>query len=736
MATMSLLDAFGLDASGSLRPNARLAEALPQFLNLKSTPLNQLQLSDGKANLTFNQPVALAAPGLSLAFGGSAGAHIRILKFDDHLLNREDPFNSVTIKEGEVYIELGIEFSATAGVSVSSNSLAFGLSADRGFTVTAYRRFFPSDAGAFPAFGAALAQSLQSFVIPQTQTDLDHLDRDTVIVISGTGQLQVTASFGIQTPVRQIAATSPVAGKMVEVNASGSFDAECSVTLEGGYQTRLRRLETQAIEIGIYKFQSRTWAVTVSAEAGVAAKIGKFDLAQKFIGALSHQPVLDLQEFQQALPGEDVVARDLQIAAFQRNLAAAVSTRIAASVTAGLSDLQSDEAALTFEVDAASKPSSSAVSAIAAAFKGDFSAFTVGASALPPGIRQTSNIFTRTDLAKHKLNVNLLGILNFVAISKLARVSSIERNANGEITLVSDTADANRLQALLLNASGNAQRLRSMLSEDFLFQATFKAVDLQVLPPDFVAKHTFLEINQNTSRQKMKDLLDVCRAVGVLSGGDESSRLQGSGDFGQTTFWLQTNYSSASVERTLLTPEGAARSQEEFEAQGRVALSRLLAGDQGQEFRKLIADPGPKGTGIWQQMKALGNATQFNRLFGLPLDAADPRVAAAAADFVCITSWAAAMNRLAIAVIEVRGLLKGSVGANDAQLTASRAHLQDRMADVVKHSGEQFGDPLGLVMVFLASGPSAGVSLRLAGPSVQPLTLSVAPGGLLSGASA
>jgi hypothetical protein len=41
------------------------------------------------------------------------------------------------------------------------------------------------------------------------------------------------------------------------------------------------------------------------------------------------------------------------------------------------------------------------------------------------------------------------------------------------------------------------------------------------------------------------------------------------------------------------------------------------------------------------------------------------------------------------------------------------------MADVVSHSGEHFGDPLGMVMVFLTSGRSAEWRAILTGDDIE-----------------
>lgn len=726
MAKFSLLDAFGLDASGALQQGAKLQTILPQFTHLANLPINEIALANGKVDLTFEQPIPVAVAGLSLAITAGATGLIRILRSDAHLIDREDPFGTVPIHSNEIFVQLGLEFSGGSEVSLAANGLAFGFSAVQTITLSTYRRFFANDARVFPSFSQALTQTFSSILLPQTRADLELLDRDTIIVLNGTGDLKLSASFGIHAPVQQLATSSPIAGKVVEVNASAGFTAGFGLKLEGSYQVRLMQTPQQALEIGLYKAKTQILDVTVSAGADLTAKVGKFDLAEKFVGALSLRPAVDREEFLQALPGEDEVTRDLKIATFQKNLAAAIATNISIKLKAGISNLKSSESALTFEMDLPLSHAGEAVPAIDAALRGDFSGFT-GEGAPPRGVRQTSNIFTGTELQKHSLNLNLLGILNFVAVSKLVRLSTVARNANGDITLLTDTADANQLSAVLMNAAGDANRLRALLSEDFLLQSSFKTESLQVLPPEFTAHHTFFRIDEKTGRAEMKNLLDTCRVLNILTEAEEQQRLGSVDSFGRTTYWLQTKYSSELLNQTLFTGNGTPKSPEDFETAGRAALRQLLSGDEGQEFRKLIADPGPQGTAIWKAMKADGNPANFNTLFNVSLGQQDPRVAAAASDFICIRDWGTAINQLAQAILEVRQMLKGVVLGDNQRLTAARARLRDRMADVVKHSGEHFGDPLGLTMVFLASNSSAGVATIINVPGTPPFRREIPP---------
>lgn len=722
MPNLSLLNALGFTADGALQPGARFLEAFPQFLQIQNVPLSQVQLASGQVKLTFTQPVALAVAGGSLSIGAGAGGRIQILTSKQHLLDIDDPFQRISIGPDEVYIGLQLDLSAKAALGLRINPVGFGLAAEEDFTVATYRRFFPSDTGAFPTFGTALLACLRAFAVPQSRADLEALDRDTVIVVSGTGAFTLSSSVGISAPVHQLAATS-VAGKTIQVNASANITAGGSVTVKGGYRSRLRRLENQELEIGIYKSRSRTLEVHLSLGAGLGATVGKYDLVEKLIGALSPNPVVDIQEFQQALPGENETARDLQIAAFQRNLSAAIATGFEARLTDSLSNLQLSESALTFSVALTAGSPDATVTALEAALRGDFTALTQPLASLPPGVSQLANVFTSTDVNKKKLNLNLLGILNFVSVGKLARIAEVQRNSNGDITLVTDTSDSNHLRAILLNAvGGSARKLQALLSEDFLFQATYKAVDLRILPPDFSAKHTFLEISDRTGASRMKDLLDVCRTMGIITAAQERARLKERDDFGRTSFWLQTVYANASVESTFFKADGAVRSAPDFKIVGRQALAQLLSGDQGQEFRKLIADTGPQGNQIWTQLEAIGDASLFNRVFGVPLDKPDPRVGAAGADFLCISAWAKAMEKLGAAILEVRMLLKQDIAPADKRFDDLRDKLRDRMAQVVSHSGEHFGEPLGLVTIFIASGATAKARAILTGTSIQPLT--------------
>lgn len=725
MPDIALTDALGLTLDGTLLRDAKLPALLPRFLAFKDLPLDQVPLEGGKADLNFTQPLDVAAGGLKLRAGVSGGGRLRLIRPQNRALDEDDPFSAIPVAPGEIYLALTLDFSASAGASLAIAPGTFGLSLERDIEITCYRRF-EAGASGFPTFARALAAAASSFRIPRSIADLNDLAPDTVLVIAGTGVLSASGGFTIETPVRSLASVSlPVSGQL-SVNASGSFETTATVTLTGGYQVRLRRIAAPKVEIGVYRLRSRELAVSVSAEAGVSATAGKFDLASKVVAALSRQPAVDVNEFKQALPGEDPAARDRRIESFQASLKAAISRKLQVSVSAAFSALHSDESAWLFEIDLNAATSPAATAALASALAGDFTAFTDNPKALPAGIAQTSNVLTRTDLEKQTLQINLLGILNILSAAKIASISTVERNANDEITLITDTSSASRLEALLLNASLDAKRLRKLLSESFLIEAAYHASKIGVLPPDFKSSHTYFEIDDHTSREDMKNNLDVIRVLGLITSAEEDRRLAAK-DFGRTTFYIETRYDDRNVRRIFLDASGMPRPVIEYENAGRSALSALLEGDQGQEFRQRFAKLGA-GDSLWNQMKQIGNVALFGPLFGLPANSTDPRVAAAGADFLTITTWAAAMNKAATAIREVQELLRaGDVTSTDSRLGQAREHLKSRMESVVRDTHEHFGDPLGLIMVYVASGGSAETRAIVTGAGIEPLNVNRTP---------
>jgi hypothetical protein len=717
MTTIRLTDSLGLKLDGSLREDAPLRTLLPSFARLAELRLNDLPAADATAGLSFSEPVPIAASDLDLTVQAGATGTLAIIRPRQRAIDEDDPFGEIAVAEEEIYLALGLMVVIGGDLSGAVGPSLLGFSPSREFEMRCYRRFEAGTDG-FPTFGRAFAATAESFVLPRHLEDLANLQADTVLVLRGSGTLTLSAGLSVSPLVEPLASVSLSGKSRFEVKAGSSFTVDASVSLTGGYQVRLRRVGERKTELGVYAVRSRAAELAVSAGIGVTAQLGGFDLGEKLIGALSRQPVVDREEFRRALPGEDDAAKEARIDGFAASLEAAVSTKLQASVKAAIASLHSREAAWVFEIDSGTAATDEARTAVAQAFVGRFDALTRQPGELPAGIAQTRNVLTDSESHKVTLKINLLGLVNLISVARIAQVTTIERNAAGDVTLIVDTSSARRMKALLAMFGRDGKRLRKLLSENFLIEASYRARDVGVLSPEFTAKHTYFEIDGDTSREDMKNNLDVLRVLGLLTPAEEDEYLGREKRFGRTEFYADTGYTSAAVRAAFLGPAGKPRPELEYERAGRSALGALLLGDEDQELRRRVAED----DALWRRMKEVGAVKSFPQLFGLSAATVDPRVEAAGSDFIVIVSWAKAMAGAADAIQQADALLRdGPVEPGEPKLAAARELLKRKLTEVVKTTREEFGDPLGMVMFFLAADRSASRTAIITGDRVSPL---------------
>lgn len=726
MPKIPISDVLGLNIDGKLKPGAKLPAVLGQFLRFQALPLDQTPLDQASLALNFEQPLDMPSGNLQLRIAAGLSGKLAVIRAGKRVIDASDPFSGIAVRDGEIYLAVVLDFAPAAGLSASIGPAGFGLDLNRDFSIKCYHRF-SSDGQGFPTFGSALAQTFSAFFIPDHPDNLRQLPPGAILAIRGTGTLTVSGDVSFAMPVESLASIAFSGTTLLQVKPAASISVNASVAIEGEYDVRLRRLDSAAVELGLYNMKSRNLSVGVAAQAGLSAKAGGYDLLEKVIGALSSQPAVDGEDFRKALPGEDGPAKDRRISGFQSSLQGAISTKLQASLNLAFSKFHSDEALWLFQIDPEKATSDAANAALRSALVGNFTALTAGPALLPAGIGQLENVLTRTDVGKQTLRINLLGLLNTLSVTTITQVATIERNAAGDITLITDSANASRLNALLLNTGQDTKRLRKVMSENFLIEAAYQATSLGVLPPEFRSKHTYLEIHENTGRDEMKNNLDVPRVLGVIIPAEAERRLGTERQFGRTTLYTELSYTSDAVRSIFLDAAGKVRTVEDYETFGRAALGALLAGDENQELRMRYAELTMAGNELWKRMTQIGNVAAFGELFGVTNASADPRVAAAGSDYLAIVDWAGAMSGAATAVFDIeRELADSAVTANDDKLAGLRQTLKKRLTGVLKKTGAHFGDPLGMIMVYLASGQNAAKTVLMTGDRIEPLEIGAA----------
>jgi len=703
--TIPLASGLGLEVDGSLAAGASLAALLPSFQQLAPLTLAAVPRSAFDAGLKFSHALPLRGDfGLNIA--ANSTARLTIVRDQGRALDEGDPFETIALAEGETYLAFAFSASIEPGASLDAGPLSFGFSKGLSHDWKIYRRF-PSEA----LFGESLAQLLHGFFVPSTLDELQSVGDGVVLVFAGSGLVTTTASFSLSMPVASLANFSIPGGQNLSVRPGLSLSVSPSVTLEGGYQVRIRKLGSGEVELGLYNSASKTASLSISGRASLPVKVGSFELTEQFIRALSvGQTVVSREEMFAALPDEgDDFKKQRRIEKMEEQFRKAVTTKFEASARISLGKTSSREPAWTYAVDPR-VDSPAAGTAVGAALKGDFS----GLRANPVGVRRLSSALAETESQAAKLDVNLIGLANFTSSTRLVLSSNIEFDGNDQITLVTDTSSVARTEALLVNLGGDGRRLRRLMSESFLIQAAYQASGLNILPPSLKARHTYFEIHNKTSRADMRDNLQALQALGLIAPERVAAILAKDEKFGRTTLYVEAAYDNAGIGRLFFDGTGP-RPQREFEEAGRGALGALIAGDEHRQLSARFAGLSSAADALWEKMKEEG-APGLHGLFGIGAIGASTNLPlqTATSDFLAVLDWAKSMRAAAEAAREVREILGNrDVESTDPRFEAARQHLRNRLSAVVARTSEHFGDPLGLLMTHVASGESGKIGAIL-----------------------
>lgn len=689
MPTIPLASGLGLNLDGSLAPGAKIETLFPVFTQFAPLTLATVPRSTFSLGLDFSKSVDI---GQDLSIAPGTTLQIELLKDNGRPLDADDPFSAITIANGDAWLAMTLTASLGASFSLDTGFRPLGLAPKLAHDWKVYRRFSSSR-----LFGEALAETFHAFVLPLSPVDLTNLSKDVVLVFSGSGSITAKTTVSFALPVTPLAALDLPLGQSLNVTPGASIGLTPSITLEGGYQVRLRRLDDAEVELGVYQRRAHTEKLSLSAKATLSSNLGSFELGSQLISALTiGQPVVNQDEILKALPDDpsDPFAKQRRAENFEKTLRAAVNTKVEASLTASLSHTSLHEPAWTYAI----KPNVLAGDVLKEALHGDYRKLLAN----PPGARRVSSVLTDTNITTQRLDINLIGLLNFTSVTKLVMSSELDFNDKDQLTLITDTASVSVLEALTINFGKSADRLRSLLNETFLLKAAYQASGLGMLPPTLKSKHTYFEVNADTSREDMRKNLQVLQTLGLTTSDHVNQILEGAANFGRTTFYVQAIYDNDAINDLLFAGKDP-KSLRAFEDVARTSLGALIAGDELRAMSRQFTDLGPTADALWNDAKDNGLKSVF------PIPANDSRQNVirenAVTDFSKLVNWSSALAKTAKAVQAARDTLgHGPVASTDPKFDKVRRNLHHDIGAAASASKEHFGDPLGLVMIHVASG--------------------------------
>lgn len=687
MPSIPISNGLSVSADAQLAPWSALAQYAKDFPNLvaNGADLSRWQLltladpavQSLDTGLSLERPVPLGKGAPEVTLGGDAAVHFEV--YTGAMFSPDVYGDNIKIPEGQCAVHLGLSAGVTAGASVPSGSVTFGLDANAGIAIDTYR-CFPNAAPA-PTVLEALTQSLGELVIPFKPSDTASLPAGVVVTLGGSGSLRFSAGanlLALANPLASLALPAPLPGVAVKEGASVRIGASWTIACE--FQVRVHKVDTNRVRLGWYRKHSSDFSVTASARAGVSAGTPSEDLFPRIIGAISADAKAGSDDFKAASPA---VA-----GAIEDTVKKAVNRKLEVAIAAEFGSLSRDEAAFLYELDLAAM-NEAARAALGHALHGDLSSF---AEPLP-GVTEVRSILKHAQTSRFSIKVNLLGIFNFSSVAKLALEGTVTFTpSTGELVIV-DKATATRIQTASVNFGADEEKLRQVMAESFLITAAYRGTKTALLPPTLKSTHSFFRLDNDTSREELNRAKMALEAVGL-----NPQPLPPKEAFGRTTVQLEANYDDAASLALFLDDNGKPRSVAEYEDRGRSALEMLVPSD-GLDAYRLRPATNPA---LWKQMKDLGPAN-FGQLFR------GNEAQVVAADYLAIRWWADTMHSTGQLVEQIL-----RPGAADSG--ALREKLAKHLRDVADKAHAQFGSPWGLVAMFLVAGGRAIAGGSITGP--------------------
>ena len=719
MPTISIADGFGLNLQAALDPNSALARyfhQLPSFsvlqqnlASLQDTPLTGFPLKSTEVGLAFTQPSSIATT--CPQFGGSAGVAATLCVVKSGNLFDSDPFdNPIEVPDGRAYVGLGLKLNLAPEVDIASGKLAVGFSAGSTVCLSHYQPF--ATTATTPIFKSALQTSLQNYVIPLSPDDLALLGIGDIAIIEGTGSLELSGTVNLLTSVNPLVSLSaaPLPTKFqIQEGAEVNISASCSIS--GNFQIRVQKIDAATLRLGFYKRRDTEFNVQVESAIGVTAGTSTVDFISTVLGAISPSPFPSASELSNA------GLSDEKQAAIVGALKAAIKRRLELSIQEELHTHSSQEAAFLYEISL-NDLDADGRAAIQAALKLNLSGLWKSSASLPRGICEIKNILTTTKTKGHSLKINVLGLYNFTSSSDLTLQGTVLTDPSSGEIVITDTATATRISGSI-NFLADTDKLRKALAQSFLITAAYRCSGLVAHAPSLKVTYWHFAQHAKTDNATMAANLNVLQSMGLISVTEVQQRLALAGNFGRSTFHLNTDYDDALSQSLFLNSDGKPRAIEEYEQIGRSALRQLIQPGGDDAFRLRGLDDR-----VWPQIKATGS-TLVNLAPLFPDLRQDSQIPVIAGDYVLIEWWATTMAQMAQSLSAARAFFAQSPppAPKSPAFQKVQSDLWKQMADVAKNTHDRFSDPWGVLAMDLASGQKSVASAQIVSPS---LTLSVA----------
>lgn len=667
--------------------------------------LQSVSPGDSGFALAFSTDVPIGGDQVSLTVSAGSSALIGVYNRTGMPLFENTFVGApVEVPEGRAYVAFAFRPRLDVGLEAVAGNLSFGFDAG---TDAEFRCDRPFDlTGAPVTLEDACRQLLETFVIPNTVDDLKSmlaLPVGTIASVSGHGRLQIGCAVDFAAAFNPLASVDTIAKLgALSVGPAASASVGFRAEVSGGFQVRVQTLDAAKVRLSYHKVAASELELSVDAAAGPSVTLGDRELLKMLFSGPGGPS---------ATTEEDLIAAGVsaaQLDSISSAMRAGMSRKLSLEVSAGFSSMRQDEAAFLYEIDLAGIDAIGA-SVVDKALGGDLVDLNLLEPELPAhgiSVLQSRTQALRTKQVKWR--VNLVGIVNILSLTELARTGSVFHDEESGELVITDAVTSERVGAIT-----ESKQIRKLLYESVMLTATYRAGGLDP-NTSLNAAQSFFHLDRSANRQRMSNFLDAVAAVGLIRSADVEARLGATDDFGRASLLLESEFDQAACER-LFSDGGLPRDQGSYEEIGKLALLALVQARDPDAYRRIPL----QNAALWKKMKDTGTPG-FQSILPHPITGGDAgretlRVGVVRADYSLIVWWAGAMAAAARALAEMRSFLNGPpvVAPNEAdpEFRKRRDKVSRAMVEAVRKNRSSLGDdPWGLVALFYASRRSAVVT--------------------------
>ena len=417
--------------------------------------------------LAFSRDVPLGTDTVSLTVSASSSGVIGVYNRAGMRLFEDDFVGApLEVPAGRAYVAFA--FRPTLGVDLTSQagSLSFGIDAGSDAEFRCYRPFDLT--GAPVTLADACRQLLETFAIPNTIDDLRSMQAlpvGTIASVSGHGHLEIGCAVDVAAAFNPLASVDTIA-KLGTLTVGGAASASVGfrARLSGGFQVRVQKIDESKVRLGYHTVAASELELSLDAAAGPGISLGDKELLKMLFSGPGRPS---------ATAEENLVAAGISAAQLDRITAAmkaGMSRKLSLEVSAGFSSMRQDEAAFLYEIDLAGIDAIGA-GAVDKALGGDLVDLNLLEPELPAhgiSVLQSRTEHLRTKQVRWR--VNLIGLVNILSLSDLARSGSVFHDEESGELVITDKVTSERVGAIT-----ESKQIRKLLYESVMLTATYKA---------------------------------------------------------------------------------------------------------------------------------------------------------------------------------------------------------------------------------------------------------------------